>query len=54
MLSAAAILGVLSFVMVLAFSFHTLRRLGADEIAFALVGVAVLGFLAAIAGALIG
>lgn len=53
MLSAAAVLGIVSFALLLAFSFRTLRKLGADEVAFVLVGAAALGFLAAIAGALI-
>lgn len=53
MLSAAALFGLASIATVLIFSAYLLRKLGAEEIGHLLVAIALIGFIAAIAGALI-
>jgi|GEM_PF-7069368 len=53
MASAAAIFGIASLAALLGVSCYILRKLGAEEIAQLLAAIAVFGFLAALAGALL-
>ena len=51
MFSTAAILGMLSLGAMLAATAYVFRQLGAEEVAGWIVGVALLGLLAALLGA---